>query len=70
MRQAAADKEVKALLTIWRESKIQEELDGAVHNKVVFGQIAKKLQEQGYERDWKQCQAKVKKKKKIQGDQG
>ena len=30
-----ADKEVKALLTIWGDSKIQEELDGAVCNKVV-----------------------------------
>ena len=56
-----ADKEVKVLLTIWRDSKILEELDGAVRNKVVFEQIAKKLQEQGHECDWKQCQAKVKK---------
>ena len=55
-----ADKEVKTLLTIWGDSKIQEELDGAVRNKVVFECIAKKLQEQGYERDWKQCRAKVK----------
>ena len=55
-----ADKEVKALLTIWGDSKIQEELDGAVRNKVVFERIAKKLQEQGYEREWKQCRAKVK----------
>ena len=30
-----ADKEVKALLTIWGDSKIQEELDVAVCNKVV-----------------------------------
>ena len=55
-----ADKEVKALLTIWGDSKIQEELDGAVRNKVVFETIAKKLQEQGYERDWKQCRTKIK----------
>ena len=55
-----ADKEVKALLTIWGDTKIQEELDGAVRNKVVFERIAKKLQEQGYEHDWKQCRAKVK----------
>ena len=63
-----ADKEVKALLTIWGDSKIQEELDGAVRNKVVFERNAKKLQEQGYERDWKQCRAKVK--TLLQRDQG
>ena len=55
-----ADKEVKALLTIWGDSKIQEELDGAVRNKVVFVNIAKQLQDHGYERDWKQCRAKIK----------
>ena len=27
------DKEVKALLIIWGDTKIQEELDGALHNK-------------------------------------
>ena len=55
-----ADKEIKALLTIWGDSKLQEELDGAVRNKVVFQRIAKMLREQGYERDWKQCRTKVK----------
>ncbi len=29
-----SDKEVKALIEIWGESDIQEELDGAVRNKV------------------------------------
>ena len=53
-----ADKEVKALLAIWGDSKIQEELDGAVRNKAIFERIAKKLQEQGYELDWKQCRTK------------
>lgn len=55
-----ADKEVKALLAVWGDGKIQEELDGAVRNKAVFERIAKQLQEQGYERDWKQCRAKIK----------
>ena len=44
--------EIKALLTIWGDSKLQEKLDGAARNK--------KLREQGYERDWKQCRVKVK----------
>ena len=55
-----ADNEVKALLAIWGDSKIQEELDGAVRNKFVFERIAKQLKEQGYERGWKQCRAKTK----------
>ena len=29
------DKEVKAPLAIWGDSKIQEELDGAVRNKAI-----------------------------------
>ena len=33
-------------------------MDGAVHNNVVFERIAKKLQKQGYERDWKQSRSK------------
>ena len=54
------DREVKALLAIWGDSKIQEELDGAVRNQVVFQHISKQLKEQGIKRDWKQCRAKVK----------
>ena len=54
------DREVKALLAVWGDSKIQEELDGAVRNQVVFKRIAQKLNEQGINREWKQCRAKVK----------
>ena len=32
--------EVRALIAIWGESDIQDELDGAVRNKVVFEEIA------------------------------
>ena len=31
---------------------MQEKLDGAVRNKVVYQDISKKLQEQGYNREW------------------
>ena len=54
------DKEIKALLAIWGDSKIQERLDGAVRNQVVFQRIANQVKEQGIQRDWKQCRAKVK----------
>ena len=55
-----SDKEVKALIAIWGESNVQEELDGAVRNQAIYQRIAKQLHEQGYERDWKQCRAKIK----------
>ena len=47
-----SDDEVNALLAIWGEDKVQEELDGPVRNNVVYVGIAKKMQELGYERDW------------------
>ena len=56
-----SDQEVKA---IWGENNVQEELDGAVRNKVVFQNISKKMQEQGYSRDWEQCRTKIKNLKK------
>ena len=40
-----SDDEVRALLTIWGEGEVQEELDGAVRNKVVYVGIAKKMRE-------------------------
>ena len=58
-----SDNEIRALIAIWGESDVQDELDGAVRNKVVFQEIAKKLQEQGYNRDLDQCRNKIKKKK-------
>ena len=57
---AWTDKEIKALISIWGDSKIQEELDGAVRNKTIFVQIQKNLAEKGYEHDWQQCRAKLK----------
>ena len=41
-----------------------EELDGAVRNKVVFQEISRKLQNEGYSRDWEQCRTKIKNLKK------
>ena len=46
-----SDNEVKALIAIWGEDNIQEELDGAVRNRVIFDNIATKMREKGYERD-------------------
>ena len=38
---AWSDDEVKALIVVWGEGNIQEELDGAVRNKTVFMNISK-----------------------------
>ena len=56
---AWTDKEIKALISIWGDSKIEEELDGTVRNKTIFVQI-QKIAEKGYEHDWQQCRAKIK----------
>lgn len=52
------------------ESNIQEELDGAVRNKVVFITIAKKMLDQGFTRDWEQCRNKIKKYRMIKDHNG
>ena len=50
-----SNEEVRALIAIWGQANVQEVLDGVVRNKVVFQDISKKLQEQGYNREWEQC---------------
>ena len=57
---AWSDNEVAALVAIWGDEDIQEQLDGATRNKSIFETISKKLQESGYNRDWQQCRAKIK----------
>ena len=59
-----SDNEVRALVSIWGEDNIQEELDGAVRNQVIFNNIATKMREKGYERNWQQCRTKIKNLKK------
>ena len=55
---AWSDNEVAALVAIWGDEDIQEQLDGATRNKSIFETISKKLQESGYNRDWQQCELK------------
>ena len=59
-----SNEEVKALIAIWGEDKVQDELDGAVRNKVVFATISRKMKYLGYDRDWQQCRVKIKNLKK------
>ena len=55
-----SDAEVSALIAVWGEANIQEQLDGASRNQTIFVNIAKKLKESGYDRDWQKCHAKTK----------
>ena len=55
-----SDEEVRALIHVWGEDKIQQELDGASRNKPIFVAIAKKMNKKWYNRDWQQCKAKIK----------
>lgn len=52
--------EVRALIGIWSDKNIQQQLEGTVRNKRIFEQIAAELQKVGIERDWKQCRTKYK----------
>ncbi|XP_060273115.1 bifunctional phosphoribosylaminoimidazole carboxylase/phosphoribosylaminoimidazole succinocarboxamide synthetase isoform X7 [Ovis aries] len=52
--------EVRALIGIWSDQGIQQQLEGTMRNKRIFEQIAAKLQKLGIERDWKQCRTKYK----------
>ncbi|XP_037753634.1 multifunctional protein ADE2 isoform X2 [Chelonia mydas] len=54
------EEEVKALLSVWSEKNIRKQLHGTLRNKGIFIYIAKRLQELGVCRDWKQCRAKYK----------
>lgn len=47
MSRAWSDAEVKALITIWGERKVQDELDGAVRNRTIFVGIQKKISRTG-----------------------
>ena len=60
-----SDAEVTALISIWGDEGIQEQLDGATRNRSIYVNISKKLLESGFERDWQQCKAKI---KNLKGD--
>nr|XP_014346374.1 PREDICTED: multifunctional protein ADE2 [Latimeria chalumnae] len=55
-----SDDEVRALIYIWSDESIRQQLEGATRNKEIFEQIAKKLMKFGIDRDWKQCRTKYK----------
>ena len=48
-----SNSEIRALLAAWRDSKIQEELDGAKRTKSVHKKIASHLQDVDSTKYWK-----------------
>ena len=56
--------EVKVLLGVWGEEAVQQQLEGAVRNKVIYEGVAKELRKLGYIQDWEQCRNKIKNLKK------
>ena len=52
--------ETKALIDIWGEATVQEQLDNVRRNKNVYEQIVSELAEQGWNKTWKQCRVKIK----------
>ena len=50
----------RALIAIWGEQNIQENLDGVSRNKKIFEKIAEAMKEKGYDFDYQQCRTKVK----------
>ena len=45
---------------ICAEGDIQTEFNGLVRSKEMYKNLASDLQEQGYDRDWEQCESKIK----------
>ncbi|XP_031421247.1 zinc finger protein 527-like isoform X2 [Clupea harengus] len=53
--------ETQALLAVWSDKAVQDDLDGATRNERVFRDISSKLEEMGISRSYKQCREKIKK---------
>lgn len=52
--------ETSALVSVWGQTNVQNQLDGVTRNRNVFEKIAKEMAELGFERTWQQCRTKVK----------
>ena len=54
------DESIRALLSIWDQQNIQEQLDGVKRNKYIYDRISSELSDVSYEFTTKQCRTKVK----------
>ena len=50
----------QALIAIWGEQNIQQNLDGVTRNKTIFEKITAAMKEKEYDFNYKQCCTKVK----------
>ena len=50
----------KALISIWGEQNVQEQLDDVSRNKSIYEKIAAAMRARGHQFDYKQCLTKVK----------
>ena len=50
----------RALIAIWGEENVQEQLDSVSRNRTIFEKIAASLRAKGFTYDYKQCRTKVK----------
>lgn len=56
-----SDDEVRALLCVWADKHVQQQLQRTLRNKSIFQEMAQRLQQHyGVVRDWKQCRTKYK----------
>ena len=52
--------ETRALLSIWGETNIQSQLDGAYRNRSLYEKIALEMGELELKRTWQQCRTRIK----------
>ena len=53
-------KEMRALISLWGQADVQSQLDGVTRNRRIYEQIARDLDDLGWERTWEQCRTKMK----------
>lgn len=53
-------RETLALIHLWSDKSIRGQLKGSVRNQKIFEHIASLLQQEGIDRDWRQCRTKYK----------
>ena len=42
----------RALVSVWIQQNVQNELDGVSRNRAIFERIARELRNKGYEKTW------------------
>eukprot|EP00118_Oscarella_pearsei_P022070 m.251737 g.251737 ORF g.251737 m.251737 type:complete len:149 (+) comp40338_c0_seq24:624-1070(+) len=64
VKMAWMDAECRCLIELWGEDDVQGQLEGCKRNREVYGRLARKMREKGFERTGEQCREKIKKLKR------